>query len=303
MKLEDFLNLPTGKVADIVRSKGPKVCVFPTDGTRRWHMLEHPESSSLESYMVVQRERHLELYKLFFDHGIDTLLSPIFRPDLLDRGEAYMKEVMKPLSWLASHPSYLSFYEDYGVSFHVYGEYQEYLKSTQHSYLLDTYSRLTDLTRNRRSHRLFFGIFMGDPTETISKLISEFYSEKARPPDKKELIRMYYGEYVSQADMLIGFGRFCAHDAPLLLGHEGLYFTTSPSLYTNQQQLRMILYDYIYKRRNRTPDYDDFSQEDCVKMRDYFRSNLDKIIRIGENRGVLLSHLSDESILQDFIRP
>lgn len=106
---------------------------------------------------------------------------------------------------------------------------------------------------------------------------------------------MYYGEYVGLADMLIGFGRYCAHDAPLLLGNEGLYFTASPSLYTNQQQLRMILYDYIYMRRNRTPDYGDLGQEDRVKMRDYYRSNLDKIIRIGENRGVLLSHLSDGS--------
>ncbi len=293
MNLDDFLNLSTREVADLVRSKGPKICVFPTDGTRRWYMLEHPESTSLESLMEVLRERHLELYKLFFDHGIDTLLAPIFRPDLLERGEAYTKEVMKPLTWLASHPSYLSFYKDYGVSFHVYGEYREYLRSTQHGYLLDTYARLTNLTRDRRSHRLFFGIFMGDPTETISKLISEFYSEKGRLPDKKELIEKYYGEYVSPADMLIGFGRFCVHDAPLLLGHEGLYFTISPSLYTNQQQLRMILYDYIYMRRNRTPDYGDLSQEDRVKMRDYYRSNLDKIIRIGENRGVLLSHLSD----------
>jgi len=300
VNLEDFLNLPTGEVVEIVRSKGPKVCVFPTDGTRRWHMLEHPESTSLESYMEVQRKRHLELYKLFFDHGIDTLLSPIFRPDLLDRGEAYMKEVMKPLTWLASHPSYLSFYKDYGVSFHVYGEYREYLRSTQHGHLLDTYARLTDLTRDRCSHRLFFGIFMGDPTETISKLILEFYSENGHPPDKKELIEMYYGEYVDPADMLIGFGRFCVHDAPLLLGHEGLYFTTSPSLYTDQQQLRMILYDYIYMQRNRTPDYGDLSQEDRVKMKDYYKSNMDKIIRISENRGVLLSDLSKGATLQDY---
>ncbi len=300
MNLEDFLNLPTGKVADIVRLKGPGVCVFPTDGTRRWHMLEHPEKTSLESYMEVQRERHLELYKLFFDHGIDTLLSPIFRPDLLDRGEAYMKEVMKPLTWLASHPSYLSFYKDYGVSFHVYGEYREYLRSTQHGDLLDTYARLTDLTRDRRSHRLFFGIFMGDPIETVSKLILEFYSEKRRPPYNKELIEMYYGEYVNQADMLIGFGRFCAHDAPLLLGHESLYFTASPSLYTNQQQLRMILYDYIYMQRNGTSDYGDLSQEDRINMRDYYRSNLYKIIRISENRGVLLGHLSNGFALQGY---
>lgn len=174
------------------------------------------------------------------------------------------------------------------------------IRSTQHGNLLDTYARLSGLTRYRRSHRLFFGIFMGDPTETIVELISEFYSEKGRPPDNKELIEMYYGEYVSQADMLIGFGRFCAHDAPLLLGHESLYFTASPSLYTNQQQLRMILYDYIYMQRNRTPDYGDLSQEDRIKMRDYYRSNLDKIVRISENRGVLLSHLSDRSTLQDY---
>ncbi len=283
-----------------MRSKGPKVCVFPTDGTRSWHILEHPESTSLESYMEVQRTRHLELYKLFFDHGIDTLLSPIFRPDLLGRGETYMKEVMKPLNWLASHPSYLSFYKDYDVSFHVYGEYREHLKSTQHGHLLDTYAKLADLTRDRRSHRLFFGIFMGDPTETISKLVLEFNSENERPPDKKELIEMYYGEYVDPADMLIGFGRFCVHDAPMLLGHEGLYFTTSPSLYTNQQHLRMILYDYIYMQRNRTPDYRDLSQEDRVKMKGYYKSNLDKIIRISENRGVLLSHQLNGSTQQDY---
>ena len=67
-------------------------------------MLEHPESTSLESYMEVQRTRNLELYKLFFDHGINTLLSPIFRLDLLDRGRGIYEGGHEAVD-LASQPS------------------------------------------------------------------------------------------------------------------------------------------------------------------------------------------------------
>ena len=40
MELESFLQLPLEEAARLVRADGPKVAVFPINGTRRWFMLE-----------------------------------------------------------------------------------------------------------------------------------------------------------------------------------------------------------------------------------------------------------------------
>ena len=41
MDRDNFLALPAGEVAKIVRGSGSKVCVFPFNGTRRWFLLEY----------------------------------------------------------------------------------------------------------------------------------------------------------------------------------------------------------------------------------------------------------------------
>ena len=98
---ETFLELPTAEVAKLVRAAGTKVCVFPINGTRRWFMLEHQDQNNAESYSSITWLRHIELYKLIFDHGCDTLLTPIFGPDLLARGESYRQLIEPGLLWLA----------------------------------------------------------------------------------------------------------------------------------------------------------------------------------------------------------
>ena len=45
MDIETFQSMPTTEVANLVREAGPKVCVFPINGTRRWFVLEHPEQA------------------------------------------------------------------------------------------------------------------------------------------------------------------------------------------------------------------------------------------------------------------
>ncbi len=285
---ETFRNLPTEEVARLVREAGPKVCVFPINGTRRWFMLEHPltsEEDSLLTYLDVTGRRHIELYRMFFDHGVDTLLTPVFGPDLLERGEDYMHLAAAGLSRLATHPDFLNFYTAYQVRVRFYGDYRPFFEPTPYAYLSDLFDRVTRQTAVHNRYRLFFGVCAQDATETVAGLAVRYHSEHGCVPDKRTLVELYYGEYVKPVDFFIGFDKFCVFDMPLIAtGNEDLYFTVSPSPYLTELQLRDILFDHLYTRRGKEPDYLSMEPEAWNLMREFYQANMGQTIGVGANQ-------------------
>ena len=280
-----FLNLPTEEVAQIVQEAGPKVCVFPINGTRRWFMIEHPPDANADvaaDYLDIITKRHIEIYQLFFDHGIETLLTPIFGPDLLERGEEYLELAAEGMSHLTKHSFFLDFYEQYDVRVHFYGDYYKYLRETSYNYLSKFFEQITHKTALHKQNRLFFGVFAHDAIDTIAELSIKYYKKHQKAPSRHELVEMYYGEYVEPVSFFIGFDKFSAFDMPLVAtGAEDLYFTVAPSPYINPQQLRRILYDHLYTRPEEETDYTDLSAEDWCIMRDFYRANRDNTSGLG----------------------
>jgi tuberculosinol/isotuberculosinol synthase len=288
MNLETFLSLPRKEASQLVRRAGPKVCVFPINGTRRWFVLEHLTDSaggSSNSYLDAASKRHIELYRLFFDHGIDTLLTPIFGPDLLVRGDAYVSMAVEGMARLGTDPRFLAFYQSYGVRVRFYGDYRRYLERTSANYLLDIFSETTERTLSHGRCRLFFGVFAHDAAETIARIAVDFYKRHRRVPRRRTLVESYYGEYVAPVDFFIGFDRFSAFDMPLVAtGKEDLYFTVAPSPYLTERQLRVILHDHIYVRPDQEIDYSHLESEDWDLMRDFYRANLGKTQGVGARK-------------------
>lgn len=289
MDIKTFQDLPVAEVARCVRATGSKVCVFPINGTRRWFMLEHAEPAE-EDYDVEYRDasasRHLELYRLFFEHGIDTLLTPIFGPDLLERGEAYEKMVMEGLALLATSPAFVEFYRAYQVRVRFYGDYRKCFDSGPYAYLSDQFDEATARTMAHDRHRLFFGVCAHDATEAIAELSVRYFAAHGRVPDKASLVEMYYGEPVEPVDLFIGFDKLCVFDMPLVAtGDEDLYFTVSPSPYLSAHQLRGILYDHIYARPGGESDYSALGPDEQRWMRAFYRQNRDSTLGVGTKRG------------------
>jgi tuberculosinol/isotuberculosinol synthase len=288
MELEEFQRLSTEDVARLVREAGPKVCVFPINGTRRWFMLEHSLKQMedlVPVYLDVTGRRHIELYRLLFDHGLDTLLTPVFGLYHVERGEGYMQMAAEGLARLATHPDFLGFYKAYGVRVRFYGDYRRFFGPTPYAYLSDLFDEATVQTLAHDRYRLFFGLFAHDATETIAELAVRYYAEYGRVPDKRTLVEMYYGEYVGPVDLFIGFGKFRVFDMPLLTtGNEDLYFTVSPSPYLTESQLRDILYDHLYARRGE-PDYSAMGLNDWALMRDFYQANLENTLGVGTRQG------------------
>jgi len=283
MNLETFQGMSTTQVAQIVRQAGPKVCVFPINGTRRWFRLEHPEEAgenASSAYMRITWQRQIDLYKLFFDHGIDTLLTPIFGPDLLERGSEYRKLVKPGLLWFAQDPDLLDFYQAYDVRVRVYGDMRRYLADA-YAEVLAAFDELTRRTCTHSKYRLFFGICAHDPAETVAEIAVQFYQQHAHLPNKRQIVEAYYGEYVAPVDFFIGFDRPAAFDMPLIAtGSEDLYFTVSPSPYLDAHTLRAILYDHLFTRRV-SEDYAELSAQNWQILEELYRLNRHHVLGIG----------------------
>ena len=283
--LEEFQSWPTKKVAGYVRQDKPKVCVFPINGTRRWLILEHPEQAEkdfVEAYLQIGGRRFIEICKMFFAHGIDTLLMPTFGPDLLERGSEYMQLITRALLWFAQAPVLLDFYDAHDIRVHIYGDAWRYLQHTPHAYVLDAFDEVAQRTASHRRRRLFFGVCAHDATETVAEIGIRFFEEHGRPPTRRQIVATYYGEYVESVDIFIGFGRPAAFDMPLVAaGNEDLYFTVSPSLYLDTHTLRAILYDHLYARRLDENSYDELSPDDWQAMANFYNLNRQHVLGLG----------------------
>ena len=288
--LETFLNLPVNEIAARARAGGPKAAVFPINGTRRWYALEHAARQNgdpIASYMDVAQTRHIELYRLFFDHGVDTLLSPVFGTELFRRGDEYVRRIgMAGIARLAQHPEFLNFYDEYDVRVRFYGDYRRELLGTEFESLIEALDEATRRTRDHARARLFFGVFAADATEAAAAAAVTYYEKQAKVPTRRELVEMYYGEYIAPVNFFVGFDKLSAFDYPLLAnGEEDLYFTIAPSLYLTERQLREILYDHLYARRAPEPDYGSLTRIAWDEMRAYYGLHRERTLGVGELRG------------------
>jgi adenosine tuberculosinyltransferase len=281
---ETFLNLPLAELAQLVRQAGPQVCAFPINGSRRWFLLEHPPEEMERlgaSYFDLIIRRYIELFQLCFDHGLDTLLSPVFGPELLQRGEAYAQAAINQLSRLATDPIFLNFYQTYQVRVRFYGAYRQFLAATPYAHLANLFDQITAQTVSNNRYRLFYGLCGHDPAENVAEIGVNFYQQRGRLPNKAEIVTAYYGEPVEPVSLFIGFDKFSAFDMPLLAtGSENLYFTVSPSPYLSARQLRDILYDHLYARPGDV-EFETLSPAEWNLMREFYQANLDHTQGVG----------------------
>ncbi len=280
ISLDEFLALPSEEIARLVRQAGPQVCVFPINGTRRWFVLEHGDVSP-NQYIPIAANEYIRLFCLLFEHGIDTILSPLFGSELLRRGEKYVREALGGARILEA-PEFLEFYTAWQVKVRFYGDYRLALANTLHAELLASFDRVVDLTAHHRERRLFFGLFANDAAETAARLAVEFYQKNNRMPARRDLIEAYYGDDLPPATLFIGFQPPSVFDYPLLgLGEENLYFTAAPTPYMTQDVLRSILYDHLYTRRVPEPEWFDLSAADLQELKNYYHNCRNEVLGLG----------------------
>lgn len=286
MKLSSFFQMTAPEIAQLMRADGPKVCACPINGTRRWFILEHASQIEAENearYLRIMLGKYIEIFNLLFSHGVDTILTPIFGPDLLTRGDAYMEMAVQGMKDLVTDEEFRAFVKANQVRVRFYGDYVRYFQGTRFEFLLDLFQQLTAETLHFSRYRLFWGVVGNDATEQVAQMGAEYYMREKRFPARREIIEAYYGEFVAPVSLFIGYDKFSAFDMPLLAtGQEDLYFMTSPTPYLTERQLRLILFDHLYSRKGE-PDYAEFTPQDWARMRHFYQTNQENTMGIGLN--------------------
>jgi adenosine tuberculosinyltransferase len=284
---EEFLDLTAAEVVERVHESGQKVCVFPFNGTRRWFALEYGREfggeNAAQKYVEMTTHAYIATYQLVYDHGVDTIVAPVFGSEILRRGEEYMREIGAGMALLATHPAFVEFYNKYDVRVHFYGDYRKQLKGTPYAAICDSFDKINRDTSHHTTRRLFYGVCGEDATEAVAELSVRHHQQTGQIPSREQLVEMYYGEYIEKADIFVGFEKFSVFDYPLLsTGNESLYFTAAPSLYMNERQWRGILYDHLYLRPAPEPDYFMMPNADFESMRRFYEDNREVTFGVGE---------------------
>ena len=171
-------------MADEVRRAHATVCAFPVNGTRRWFLLEHPEATTAD-YIEINGRRHVELYQLLFEHGIDTILAPMYEPVMQQRGEDYQQNfVAKGLATLATHPTFTRFYDEQQVRVRFYGNYRRIFPGTVCAPLPD-FDRVMQQTQTHGQCRLFYGVSTRGAVEEVLELVCQTYAAQEPFPNRR----------------------------------------------------------------------------------------------------------------------
>jgi len=284
MDIETFQRLPIAEVAHLVRAAGPKVCGFPANGTRRWFALEHPElaaTRSLDAYLQIAGQRHLDIWQLIFEHGVDTVLAPVFGSAVATRDEAYQPLIRPGLLWFTTNRQALDFYDTHEVRVSIYGSAWRHLTDPVYADVLESFEAIAQRTAHYRRHRLLLGVYAEDSTEAIAEIAVRLYQTQGHVPSKRQIIEAYYGDYVEPLSFFIGFEPMAMFDVPLVAsGMEDLYFTVSPSLYLDDYTLRAILYDHLYTRRVKDA-YVQLAANDWFQIGSFYRLNRHHVLGVG----------------------
>jgi len=272
---ETFRRLPVEAVAHLIGGENI-LCALPVNGTRRWFRLEHGAETD---YVDALCREYARLCALFFEHGIDTLLMPIFGSELLTRGTAYQSLATRAIRAFATHRALRVMYAEYDARVRFYGRYRDFF--AEDAALLTDLDALVTQTAGHRGRRVFYGLCANDATEDVARIAVRFHRQHGRPPNWREIVERYYGEYVAPANLFIGFDAFTVFDIPLLnVGETALYFTVAPTPYLDAVTLRRILYDYLYTRRAQ-PDYDELSADDVARLSRFYTLNRHSVQGVG----------------------
>ncbi len=276
--LNDFLQLSTLQVADLVRGL---TLGFPIDGTRRWFLLHYPQVWDVEEYKRLTTQQYVSEFKLLFDHGVETILIPVFGGELISRGEGYVREMMEGMTWFAQQPVFIEFYQEYNVRVRFYGDWQRQIRGLPGEDKLIEAIHHCAATKHTGSRRIFYGLWADD---LLVSLVDDLARSRSEPLEftRDMIVARYYGEHVKQTDIYIGFGRPTVFDVPMLVTSQtDLYYTVVPSLDLDARLFRMILWDHFVGRWTQQ-EWDGMSERDFKALHAFYQVHHDTVLGLGE---------------------
>ncbi|NNJ13499.1 hypothetical protein EKD04_024550 [Chloroflexales bacterium ZM16-3] len=235
--LEEFLAAPVEFVANVM----PETVIFAVGGTRRSAALVGISAQN-DEYASSSRVRMISCIDQFFRLGTRHLFTSMLRPGQLDETGRYRERILSWLDWGLAGPEALEDYRRHGWRVRLCGA--EGIPE-----LRGAVDRLESATPPSWNHTLWLYVAPA-PGTLWEQMIAA--AQSAQIYSQTDLIRTMFGEDIPSAGIYIGFGKpIFTHDIiPLaLLGEAQCYWTQRPGYEIDEDMVRRIVYDAVYRRR------------------------------------------------------
>jgi hypothetical protein len=293
----DFLKLTAGEICKIVtQKKKPRVGIFLPDGNRRLLMCGTKLDPTSEAFYEAYARHFLDSFRdalvTFFGHGLKTLFLPLLGPSQLARKNKF-QEITIPIVYneLFKGSQWLDFLREKEIRVKTYGDLSQ-LETINKKRLnmLDGINRLVENTASHNHHTLFFG-FVSDHTPGLEmpQHIIQFYQTHHRQPTQREILEIYYGEAVPDADFIILSSKLSGHGAfpPFISTRQArMYSFPVPGfLGLSKMNYRRIIYDLLFLQPlYHIPEYTPEYLENIEELNQFYQENKDKIF--GTNKKI-----------------
>jgi hypothetical protein len=218
---------------------------------------------------------------MLFDHGVETLLLPVFGGELLSRGEEYVREIMEAMTHLTQLQVFVDFYREYNVRVRFYGDWRRQVQGLPGADALMAAYESCAATQYTGSRRIFFGLWADD---MLVSVVDDLARSRHEPVEftREAIITRYYGEYVKPTDIYIGFGRPSVFDVPMLVTSQtDLYYTVAPSLDLDARLFRMMIWDHFVGRWTQQR-WDGLTEMDFDALQAFYEAHHGCVLGLGE---------------------
>ena len=292
-----FMELPVEEVRRLVlQKKNPLTGIFVADGNRRLVMTQTgliPTADGFyEAYLKIITEFFMENLRVFFSHGLHTLLFPLFGSSLLARDETYRQTVMPELvRILFNSEEWQSFYREQGIRIHAYGDLNLLDRHFNDLNLMEKIKQGEQLTAAHPHHRLFYGFFSNSAFDrTFIEESRRFLHDHNRVPNPGESAKIYYGEPVDEADFFITSTRpgYLGALPPFAYGkNTRVYTLAAPGVFAlNENTYREILFDIFHSEPHAAGTNPAGIDADSLReLGNFYRRNRNRVIGTGKMIG------------------
>lgn len=259
---------------EVVSKIAPPSVVYAPGGTRRQAAFLDLEPWSKE-YTYWSLKQTIKNLDLLFSHGVRHVFSPLIISKHLLEVNRYRHNLFQLATWYVAGAEAISHYQEFGWKVRLLG-------SENVPELEGIAEKLQNVTSTPKPHNLWWIVAIDQGSFWTGLISTAKYN---RVMTQSDLIMRLYGEDIPLITLYIAFGKpFFSPELipPVLMGEIQCYWSQRAGYSLDEEQLRLILYDYAYLRNTWQEDKLDRAYE-ALKQRAAWERG--PIIGLGERLG------------------
>lgn len=286
--LDEWLALSPAALAAIVRPRRPAV-MLAIDGTRRHYLLAHPEQhgqlTDFAAYSAYSAAAYARVYGLLFGLGIETIMTSFLYPPNFIRGGTYLPQALAASQALLMTGPLADLYAQWQVRARIYGDYDFAPAAAPVRGAIHEAAQALAAATPTGDRLLLIGYSAGSFVDEIIVRSATLQATLGRVPTTAELRAACYPDGPEALNIYIAAGclRVALALPPLLdEGATDIYNLAHLPLDLQEETMRRILYDHLFRRWAGGGDFQDYAPDDLAALRTYYAAHRNCLVGLGQ---------------------